>query len=69
MSLPGPSPESKNSGFLDRLEVESLSDVGLRRSNNQDSLAVMVAASNAVWQQRGDLFMVADGMVAMPPAS
>jgi protein phosphatase len=46
------------------LEVESLSDVGLRRSNNQDSLAVVLAASGNVWQQRGDLFVVADGMGA-----
>jgi protein phosphatase len=41
-----------------------LSDIGLRRSNNQDSLAVMPAASHSLWQQRGDLFMVADGMGA-----
>jgi protein phosphatase len=41
-----------------------LSDVGLRRSNNQDSLAVMPAASENLWQQRGDLFVVADGMGA-----
>ena len=64
MSSPGPSLESKKSGFQDRLEVESLSDVGLRRPNNQDSMAIVVAASKGVWQQRGDLFMVADGMGA-----
>lgn len=64
MSLPGPSPESKKNGFQDRLEFESLSDIGLRRANNQDSMAVVVAASKPVWQQRGDLFMVADGMGA-----
>jgi protein phosphatase len=46
------------------LEYASLSDVGLRRSNNQDSLAVMPAASQSLWQQRGDLFVVADGMGA-----
>ena len=55
-------PQSQDS--LDRLEYASLSDIGLRRTNNQDSMAVMVAGSRAVWQQRGDLFMVADGMGA-----
>jgi protein phosphatase len=47
-----------------RLEFASLSDLGLRRANNQDSLGVMVAPSVAAWQQRGDLFIVADGMGA-----
>jgi protein phosphatase len=46
------------------LEHVALSDVGLRRSNNQDSLAVVVASSPAAFQQRGHLFMVADGMGA-----
>jgi PPM family protein phosphatase len=47
-----------------RLEYASLSDLGLRRANNQDSMAVMVAPSLAAWHQRGDLFIVADGMGA-----
>jgi protein phosphatase len=47
-----------------RLQYASRSDLGLRRANNQDSLAVMVAPSQAVWKQRGDLFLVADGMGA-----
>jgi PPM family protein phosphatase len=47
-----------------RLEYASLSDVGLRRSNNQDSLALMPAGSPNLWQERGDLFVVADGMGA-----
>ena len=64
MSSSGPSPTSERDSFQGRLEVESLSDVGLRRPNNQDSMAVVVAASKGVWQQRGDLFIVADGMGA-----
>lgn len=48
----------------DRLDFAALTDVGLRRSNNQDSHTVMIAASRTAWQQRGDLFMVADGMGA-----
>jgi protein phosphatase len=64
MSSSGPSTEPDNDSFRRRLEVESLSDVGLRRSNNQDSMAVVLAASDNVWQQRGDLLVVADGMGA-----
>ncbi|MBN1911539.1 MAG: serine/threonine-protein phosphatase [Pirellulales bacterium] len=46
------------------LEYAALSDVGLRRSNNQDSLAVVLAPDQASWNRRGHLFMVADGMGA-----
>ena len=46
------------------LQHASLSDVGLRRANNQDSLAVTLAGSEQKWRQRGHLFMVADGMGA-----
>ena len=46
------------------LEHAELSDVGLRRANNQDSLAVVIASSQEQWEQRGHLFMVADGMGA-----
>ncbi|MGO8688177.1 MAG: PP2C family protein-serine/threonine phosphatase [Thermoguttaceae bacterium] len=42
----------------------ALSDLGLRRSNNQDSMTAAVAGSLAAFQQRGHLFMVADGMGA-----
>lgn len=46
------------------LEYAELSDIGLRRSNNQDSMAVAIATSQEKWEQRGHLFMVADGMGA-----
>ena len=46
------------------LECAALSDLGLRRMNNQDSLAVVIAGGQAAWEQRGHLFMVADGMGA-----
>ncbi len=42
----------------------SLSDLGMRRMNNQDSLAVMVTDNVATWAARGHLMMVADGMGA-----
>ena len=46
------------------LEHAALSDVGLRRANNQDAMAVVVADSQEAWQRRGHLFIVADGMGA-----
>jgi PPM family protein phosphatase len=46
------------------LEHAALSDVGLRRANNQDALAVVLAGNQADFQQRGHFFMVADGMGA-----
>lgn len=56
--------DPQSASWKDRLDYASLSDVGLRRRNNQDSLATMVAVSESAWQQRGDLFLVADGMGA-----
>jgi len=46
------------------LESAALSDVGLRRGNNQDSYVVVQAADDADWRRRGHLFLVADGMGA-----
>lgn len=40
------------------------SDIGLRRANNQDSLAIWIANTEEQWRQRGHLFVVADGMGA-----
>lgn len=46
------------------LEHAAISDVGMRRANNQDSLAVALAAGQEVFLKRGHLFLVADGMGA-----
>jgi serine/threonine protein phosphatase PrpC len=46
------------------IEYASLSNIGMRRTNNQDSFAVVVAGDEANFRQRGHLFMVADGMGA-----
>ncbi|MCA9217222.1 MAG: serine/threonine-protein phosphatase [Planctomycetales bacterium] len=46
------------------LEVASITDVGMRRSNNQDSHVVLLAADNSAWESRGHMFVVADGMGA-----
>jgi len=46
------------------LQHAALSDVGLRRANNQDAMAVLLADSQETWLRRGHLFVVADGMGA-----
>jgi protein phosphatase len=50
-------------GF-DNIEHASLSDVGVRRSHNQDNHAVLLASDPAQWAVQGHLFLVADGMGA-----
>jgi protein phosphatase len=50
-------------GF-DDLEYASLSDVGVRRSHNQDNHAVQLASDADKWRHEGHLFLVADGMGA-----
>ena len=51
-------------GFATGLAVAHLTDVGMRRTTNQDSLALLVADSQELYQARGHLLMVADGMGA-----
>jgi len=46
------------------LQQAAATDVGLRRSNNQDSMAVALAASQEQFDARGHVFVVADGMGA-----
>lgn len=45
-----------------RVEYSSKTDVGMRRSSNQDSLAARLCDDYAEWQNAGHLFVVADGM-------
>ena len=45
-----------------KVQHASLSDVGFRRRNNQDSHAVMLSPDAETFQVRGHLFIVADGM-------
>ena len=42
----------------------AVTDMGMRRTNNQDALAVMITDDAATWAARGHLLMVADGMGA-----
>ena len=49
------------SGY-DQIEHSRLTHVGVRRSHNQDSSAVLLAADLEQWRQHGHVFLVADGM-------
>src|SRR5204862_2462343 len=49
-------------GFKDGFQYATVSDVGMRRTTNQDSYAVQLADTQEAWEQRGHVFVVADGM-------
>ena len=49
---------------FDQIEHGCLTDVGVKRSHNQDSFAIQLASDEEGWKQRGHLFLVADGMGA-----
>lgn len=46
------------------LQTANITNVGMRRSVNQDSHVLVVADTAELWQARGHFFMVADGMGA-----
>jgi protein phosphatase len=50
-------------GF-ENIEYASLTDVGVRRSHNQDNYAILLASDADKWHHEGHLFLVADGMGA-----
>jgi PPM family protein phosphatase len=58
------SPSRKMEFTAGGLRCAAVSDVGMRRSSNQDSLAVILAEGITQWRTHGHLFMVADGMGA-----
>jgi len=45
-----------------KVQYATLSDVGMRRKNNQDSFTVQLCSDKEAWLQRGHVFIVADGM-------
>lgn len=45
-----------------QVRYAALTDVGFRRQNNQDACVVQLAPDAETWQERGHLFVVADGM-------
>jgi serine/threonine protein phosphatase PrpC len=49
---------------FDDFEFASSTDVGVRRSHNQDAFALLPASDGAQFRNRGHLVMVADGMGA-----
>lgn len=49
------------SGF-EEIDCASQTDVGVRRSHNQDARVLMPAGDPEQWQQRGHVVLVADGM-------
>jgi PPM family protein phosphatase len=50
-------------GF-DTIEYASLTDVGIKRSHNQDAHSTLLANDEEQWRDRGHIFVVADGMGA-----
>ena len=56
--------QSQNSNWEPGVAEVAATDIGMRRSNNQDSHKVVMANSEERWQQRGHFFVVADGMGA-----
>lgn len=46
----------------DQYEHGALTDVGVRRSHNQDNLAILEVSDEEAWQKTGHVFLVADGM-------
>jgi serine/threonine protein phosphatase PrpC len=58
------SPIRKLEQITGGLRCAAVSDVGMRRSSNQDSIAIALASSPQVYQSHGHLFVVADGMGA-----
>jgi protein phosphatase len=44
------------------IRYASISDIGFRRRNNQDSCAIRICSDQATWREHGHLLLVADGM-------
>ncbi len=57
-------PHSKFEQTAGGLRCAAASDVGMRRANNQDSMAIALAESPERWARQGHLLVVADGMGA-----
>ncbi|MDO5309494.1 MAG: protein phosphatase 2C domain-containing protein [Planctomycetia bacterium] len=56
--------ERNNNWWSDSLVFAALSNIGMRRSNNQDSYCVLPAGTPRLWRAKGHVFIVADGMGA-----
>lgn len=47
---------------FEQIEHAGQTDVGVRRSHNQDAYTIVTAHSDEAWQAHGHIFIVADGM-------
>ena len=56
--------ENESASWGECMQYAAISDVGMRRQNNQDSMNVMLAGDETSWHETGHLFLVADGMGA-----
>ena len=54
----------KTRNWDDSLRSAALSDLGMRRTSNQDAYKVALASDEEMWRRRGHLFVVCDGMGA-----
>jgi len=57
-------PQTENHDWAGCLQVAAVSDVGMRRSNNQDHYGLSLTSNWEDWQKQGHLFVVCDGMGA-----
>ena len=48
--------------FFEQVEYVARTDVGIRRSHNQDAHAIQRASDEDTWNRQGHVFLVADGM-------
>ncbi len=58
------SSEHSENWWESTLDFAAKSDIGMRRTNNQDSHREVPAASPRLWRERGHVFVLADGMGA-----
>ncbi len=56
--------DQREFNWNDDLRCVAATDIGMRRSNNQDSYTVVLSEALEAWKERGHLLMVADGMGA-----
>ncbi len=56
--------DQREFNWNDDLRCVAVTDIGMRRTNNQDSYTVVLSEAVESWQGRGHLLMVADGMGA-----
>jgi len=57
-------PSENKTNWQVAVDYAVISDLGMRRANNQDAATVQLAENRTAWEKYGHLFMVADGMGA-----